>query len=58
MAKSRGGNYAHSGNFSRLAGHPTAPGSWQKSRFFWQWKLLYVLLGGSFITIGLFFMLF
>ena len=58
MSRSRIGNYVNTGGFSRLAGHPSAPGSWKSSRYFLCWKILYSLFLGLFLLIGIFFVIF
>jgi len=51
-------NYVNTGGFNRLAGRPTAPGSWQPERSSLRWRLGLLLLGSAFILTGMFFMLF
>ncbi|MBR7108264.1 MAG: hypothetical protein IKC89_07615 [Lentisphaeria bacterium] len=58
MARSKISNYEHSGGFSRLAGHPSAPGSWKPQWYFLCWKVLYILVLGMFLLIGTFYMIF
>lgn len=58
-AKKKGaGNYIHTGGFIRLAGRPSAPGSWKPERSFRQWQAVLIISGSAFILTGLFFMVF
>ena len=60
MAKKNQGiaNYVHTGGFNRLAGRPSAPGSWQPERSSWQWKTFLVISGMAFLLTGIFFVIF
>ena len=51
-------NYVNTGGFNRLAGRPTAPGSWQPESSSNRWRTGLVLAGMAFILTGLFFMVF
>ena len=51
-------NYVHTGGFNRLAGRPSAPGSWHPERYSRWWKSAITLVGTVFLAIGLFFVFF
>ena len=51
-------DYVHTGGFNRLAGRPSAPGSWQPAHRSRWWKLTITLLGTVFLSVGLFFVFF
>ena len=51
-------NYVNTGGFNRLAGRPTAPGSWQPESSSRRWRTGLVIVGMAFLLIGLFFMVF
>ncbi|MBE6357022.1 MAG: hypothetical protein E7058_07930 [Lentisphaerae bacterium] len=51
-------NYVHTGGFNRLAGRPSAPGSWQPAHRSRWWKSTITLLGMTFLAVGLFFVFF
>ena len=51
-------NYVNTGGFNRLAGRPTAPGSWQPEQTSRRWRAVLVLLGTAFLGVGLFFIVF
>ncbi|MBQ9787940.1 MAG: hypothetical protein IJW33_07220 [Lentisphaeria bacterium] len=52
------GNYVHSGGFNRLAGRPSAPGSWRPEHSFWRWKMFLLTVGMAFLLVGMFFVIF
>ncbi|MBE6364874.1 MAG: hypothetical protein E7053_03875 [Lentisphaerae bacterium] len=52
------GNYVHSGGFNRLAGRPSAPGSWRPERSSARWRIFLVLCGMGFLLTGMFFVIF
>jgi hypothetical protein len=52
------GNYVHTGGFNRLAGRPSAPGSWRPERSFWMWKMALTICGTIFLLTGMFFVIF
>lgn len=59
MKKNKGvANYIHTGGFNRLAGRPSAPGSWKPERSFRKWQALLIISGSAFLLTGLFFMVF
>ncbi|MBE6357885.1 MAG: hypothetical protein E7057_01385 [Lentisphaerae bacterium] len=51
-------NYVHTGGFNRLAGRPTAPGSWRPEHSFWRWRTMLVIGGLAFLLTGMFFVIF
>jgi hypothetical protein len=51
-------NYVNGGGFNRLAGRPSAPGSWQPERLSRRWRMFLLLTGMAFLLTGLFFMVF
>ena len=51
-------NYVNTGGFNRLAGRPTAPGSWRPESSSNRWRTALVLIGMGFLLIGMFFMVF
>ncbi len=52
------GNYVHSGGFNRLAGRPSAPGSWRPERNAAKWRMFLVICGMAFMLTGFFFVIF
>ena len=51
-------NYVNTGGFNRLAGRPSAPGSWQPESSSRRWRAFLVFSGMAFMLTGLFFMVF
>lgn len=60
MIRSRGvtANYVHTGGFNRLAGRPSAPGSWRPEESFRRWRRTVILFGMLFLLTGMFFVIF
>ncbi|MBR7121209.1 MAG: hypothetical protein IKC94_03075 [Lentisphaeria bacterium] len=51
-------NYVHTGGFNRLAGRPSAPGSWRPERSSARWRMALVICGTAFLLTGIFFVIF
>lgn len=51
-------NYVHTGGFNRLAGRPSAPGSWRPERSFHHWRTILFICGSAFLLTGMFFVIF
>ena len=51
-------NYVNTGGFNRLAGRPSAPGSWQPVHRSRWWKNILLICGMSFILTGMYFVIF
>ena len=51
-------NYINTGGFNRLAGRPSAPGSWQPEHSSRRWRFMLVAIGGAFLLTGICFMIF
>ena len=51
-------DYALTGSFSRISGHPNAPGSWKPEKTYLPWRIMIVTIGAAFLLTGMFFVIF
>lgn len=56
--RTRVDRYTHTGGFNRLAGRPSAPGSWRSGSMCRKWKILYTAVSLLFLAIGAKYLLF